>query len=218
MTTATIDVPVARSASSWAPLLAPLSGLALVGGFLMMLFSPAGGDTGETPAEVVAYASSNEGWLLATGLFGLASVALCAGFVSGLHARVRRIATAGEATLLLVGGVIFTVGLALALTIWSAPLLDMPDDSALALGQAEAYLAMDDIGWFTFAMAGIGAALMAIPASLAVRRAGAPGWLCWTGVVLGVASLGTVGFFGLFAWLAWIAGAAIVMIVASSRG
>ena len=74
---------------------------------------------------------------------------------------------------------------------------------------------MDDIGWFTFAMAGIGAALMAIPASLAVRRAGAPGWLCWTGVVLGVASLGTVGFFGLFAWLAWIAGAAIVMIARS---
>jgi hypothetical protein len=218
MTTATIDVPVARSASSWARLLAPLSGLALVGGFLMMLFSPAGGDTGETPAEVVAYASSNDGWLLATGLFAIASVALCAGFVTGLHTRLRGIATAGEATLLLVGGVIFTVGLALALTIWSAPLLDMPDDSALALGQAEAYLAMDDIGWFTFAMAGIGAALMAIPASLAVRRAGVPGWLCWTGVVLGVASLGTVGFFGLFAWLAWIAGAAIVMIVAASRG
>ncbi len=218
MTTATIDLPVARSARSWAHLLAPLSGLALVGGFLAMLFSPAGGDTGETPAEVVAYASSNEGWLLAAGLFAIASVALCAGFVTGLHTRLRGIATAGEATLLLVGGVVFTVGLALALTLWHAPLLDMPGDPARALVQAETYLAMDDVGWFLFATSGIGAALMAIPASLAARRAGVAGWLCWIGVVLGVASVGTVVFFGLFAWMAWIAGAAIVMIVAASRG
>ena len=34
MTTATIDVPVARSRARGPPLLAPLSGLALVGGFL----------------------------------------------------------------------------------------------------------------------------------------------------------------------------------------
>ena len=96
----------------------------------MMLFSPAGGDTGETPAEVVAYALPRGLVARDRALRSRLDRAL-----RRLRERasrpLRRIATAGEATLLLVGGVIFTVGLALALTIWSAPLLDMPDDSAL---------------------------------------------------------------------------------------
>jgi hypothetical protein len=90
----------------------------------------------------------------------------------------------------------------------------MPSDPALALVHAESYLAIDDIGWFLFGAAGVGAAIMAVPASIAAMRAGLPKWLGWLGVVAGVASLGTVAFLGMFAWMAWIAVASIILLVA----
>ncbi len=68
---------------------------------------------------------------------------------------------------MLIGGIVFTLCFALAFTIWSAPLTDISGDTGRALAQAEAYLAVDDIGWFLLGAAGVGAALMAIPASLA---------------------------------------------------
>ena len=80
----------------------------------------------------------------------------------------------------------------------------MPDDHARALVEAEAYLSYDDAAWVTFAAAGVGAALMAVPASLAAIRGGVPKWLGWLGVLAGVVSLATVFFVGMFAWLAWI--------------
>jgi hypothetical protein len=89
----------------------------------------------------------------------------------------------------------------------------MPEERARALAQAEAYLGYDDIGWFLLGASGIGAAVMAVPASLAALRAGLPGWLGWLGVALGVLSLGTVAFLGMFAWMAWFAIASIVMLV-----
>ena len=70
-----------------------------------------------------------------------------------------------------------------------APLVDIPGDSARALAQAEAYLGYDDVGWFLLGAAGVGAALMIVPASLAAIRAGLPpgsaGSACVAGILSG---------------------------------
>jgi hypothetical protein len=214
MTTAVLDSPVVAVRRGWTRLLAPLGGLGLVGGLIGLFVSPAGDDSGETAAEVVAFAASHEGWNIAIALFGLASIALGGMFVAGLHARLRGVTTETESALVLIGGIAFTMCFALCWLIWIAPLLDMPSDSAAALAQAEAYLGYDDVGWFLLGGAGVGAAVMCVPASIAAIRAGVPAWLGWLGVVVGLASLATVAFVGIFAWLAWVAVASIVMLVA----
>ena len=129
MTTTTLDTRAAGSERSWASLLAPLGGLGIVAGLIALLLSPAGDDAGETPAEVVAYASSHEGWSAAIAIFALLSLVLGGLFVAGLHARLQGITTATESALILIGGIAFTLCFALALTIWTAPLLDIPDDA-----------------------------------------------------------------------------------------
>jgi hypothetical protein len=210
MTTTTFDAAAIGSERSRPARLAPLAGLGLVAGLIALFASPGGGEAGETPREVVAYAASHERWILAMAFFGLAVIPLGGVFVAALHARLRGIATATESTLVLIGGIAFTLSFSLALTIWSAPLTDIA--GARELAAADVYLAIDDIGWFLFGASGVGAAMMAMPASLAALRARAvPAWLGWVGVVLGVASLATIAFFGVFAWLAWIAGASILM-------
>ena len=198
----------------WTRLVGPLGGLGLVAGLVGIFVTPAGDDTGETPREVVAYAASHEGWTVAIALFGLLSIALGAAFVAGLHARLRSVATATESALVLIGGLAFTLCFMLCWTLWTAPLVDSPEDPVRALAQAEAYLGYDDVGWFLLGAAGIAAAVMAVPASIAAIRAGLPAWLGWLGVAAGIASLATVAFFGMFAWTAWIAVASIVMLVA----
>jgi hypothetical protein len=216
MTSTTLDVglPVARH--GWARLLAPLGGLGLVAGMIGIFVSPASDDTGETPAEVVAYAQTHEAWTIAIALFGLASIALGGAFVAGLHGRLQGIATATESALVLIGGTLFTLCFALCWLMWTAPLTDTPEDRAVALTQAQAYLAVDDVGWFVLAAAGVGAAVLAVAASLAAMRGGLPGWLGWLGILAGIASLATVAFFGMYAWMAWIAVASIVMLVTRS--
>ena len=215
MTTATAQmVRPAIPRRIWTKLLAPLGGLGIVAGLLALFVTPAGEDTGETPAEVAAYATSHEGWTIAVALFALVSIPLGGAFVAGLHSRLRRLATATESTLVLIGGVVFILSFALAWTIWTAPLVDMPQDPTRAIAQAEAYLGINDIAWFLLGAAGIGAAMMAVPASLAALRGGLPGWLGWLGVAAGIGSLATVSFFGIFAWMAWIAAASIVLLVA----
>ena len=198
----------------WTRLLAPLGGIGLVAGLVGIFVSPAGDDTGETPREVVAYAASHEGWTIAIALFGLASIALGGAFVAGLHARLRSVATATESALVLVGGTAFTLCFTFCWTLWTAPLADSPEDPARALAQAEAYLGYDDVGWFLLGAAGVAAAVMAVPASVAAIRAGLPAGLGWLGVAAGIASLATIAVFGIFAWMAWIAAASIVMLLA----
>jgi hypothetical protein len=218
MTTTALDLPrTTVRPRGWARFLPPLGGLGLVAGMIGLIVSPAGDDSGETPTEILAYAASHESWTLAILLFALASIALSGAFVAGLHARLVGIATPTESALVLIGGTVFALCFALCWIIWGAPLDDMPVDAARARAQAEAYLGYDDIGWFLLAAAGMGAALMAIPASLAAMRAGVPRLLGWLGVAAGVGSLATVAFFGLFAWMAWIAGASIVLLVAAAR-
>ena len=141
MTTATAQmVRPAISGQRWTKLLAPLGGLALIGGLIALFATPAGEDTGETPAEVVAYAASHESWTIVTLLFGIASIALSGAFVAGVYSRLQRLATSTEAALVLIGGIMFTLCFALCWVVWGAPLADMPDESARALAHAEAYL------------------------------------------------------------------------------
>ena len=168
MTTTTLDTAAIGSERSRPARLAPLAGLGLIGGLIALFVSPGGGEAGETPREVVAYAASHESWILAMAFFGLAVIPLGGVFVAALHARLRGIATATESTLVLIGGIAFTLSFSLALTIWSAPLTDIAGARELAV--ADAYLAIDDIGWFLFGASGVGVAMMAIPASLAALR------------------------------------------------
>jgi hypothetical protein len=215
MTTSTLDLRHAElRRPAWGRYLPGIGGLALVAGLIGMFLSPAGDDTGETPAEVVAYAQSHESWTVAIALFALASIVFGGAFVAGLYDRLHPVATRMESVLILIGGTLFTLCFALSWTIWTAPLADTSNSAASELVQAEAYLSYDDIGWFVFGMAGVAAAVMAVPASLAAIRAGLPAWLGWLGVVAGVASLGTVAFLGMFAWMAWITVASVVMLVA----
>ena len=89
-----------------------------------------------------------------------------------------------------------------------------PSNAAAELAQTQAYLSYDDVGWFVFGIAGVGVALMAVPASLAAMRSGLPAWIGWLSILAGVTSTAAVAFFGLFAWMAWIGGASIVLLVA----
>ena len=64
--TTTLDTHIAAvrrtegSRTIFGRLLAPIGGLGLVAGLIALMVSPASDDTGETPAEVVAYAASHE--------------------------------------------------------------------------------------------------------------------------------------------------------------
>ena len=86
MTTTTLDSAAIGSERSRPPLLAPLAGLAFVGGLITLFVTPGGEDTGETPREVVAYAASHEGWILAMAFFALATIPLGGIFVAALLA------------------------------------------------------------------------------------------------------------------------------------
>jgi len=216
MTTTTLDTGLVRSRINWARLLGPLGGFGLIAGMIAIFMSPAADDTGETPAEVVAYAQSHEAWTVAIALFALGSIALGGAFVAGLYGRLQGIATATESALVLIGGTLFTICFALCWLMWTAPLADTSNDRATALAEAQAYLSYDDVGWFVLGAAGVAAGVFIVAASVAAMRGGLPRWLGGLGVLAGIASLGTIAFLGMFAWLAWIAVASIVMLVTRS--
>jgi hypothetical protein len=113
----------------------------------------------------------------------------------------------------LAGGTAFALLFFLAVTIWSAPLIDFPGDGD-ATAEANAYLTIDDVGWFSLGGAGVAFALMAVAASIAALRARAvPTWLGWVSLIVGVAAAATIAFFGIFAWLAWILGVSLLLLV-----
>ena len=172
MTTAVLETGVTTARRSWSGLLAPFGGLGLVAGLITIFLSPAGDETGDTPAEVVAWATTHRTWNVALLLFAVASIGLGGMFVAGLHARLRAVATDTESALVLIGGTAFTLCFAFCWISWLGPLDGIAADEQLALAQASAYLAYDDVGWFFLGSAGVGAALMAVPASLAAMRAG----------------------------------------------
>ena len=199
---------------AWTKLLPPLAGIGLVAGLFVSFNSPLVEDTGDTPAEVVANVTDHKAWTVVVLVYALASVGLAGGFVAGLYTRLRTVATELESTLVLIGGIGFAICFPLALIFFQAPLADMPGDHARALAEAEAYLTFDDAAWVTLAAAGVGAALMAVPASLAAIRSGVPKWLGWLGILAGIVSLATFIVIGMIAWALWILVASIVLLVA----
>ena len=194
MTSTTLDVPRAEiTTKGWARVIAALGGLGLVAGLIMLMVSPASDDTGQTPAEVVAYASSHEGWNVAILLFGLASIAL-----GGLRRRVSMLGCASSPPRPSRRSCSSAASRSRCASRSAGPSgwprsSTCPSEPARALAQAEAYLGYDDVGWFLLGASGVAAALMIVPASIAAMRAGLPKWLGWLGVVAGVASLATVG-------------------------
>ncbi len=216
MTTTTLDITRAGiDSKGWTRLLPSLGGLALVGGLIGIMLSPASDDTGETAAEVVAYSRSHETWTIAILLFGLASLAFGGAFVAGLHARLQGIATATESALVLIGGILFTLCFSLCWIMWTAPLADTPSDDT---GRARAGAGVPRR---TTTSAGSSSAPAVSPPrswpcprrslrSAAGCRPGSGG----SASSLGLASVATVAFFGMFAWMTWIAAASIVLLAA----
>jgi hypothetical protein len=218
MAIATAVSDSAPAARSWLERWSPIAGIVFVASGVALAFTPAGDGAGESPAEVVAFADDNQGWLELSLLFALLSLLLLGWFVSGLFTFVRELGHRIEAVLVVVGGLLLTLLFFMAITIWSATLVDLGEDETTKLDHASTYLAIDDVGWVALGGAGVGAGLMAIAASLAALRAAAvPAWAAWLGVALGIASLATIAFFGLFAWLAWIVLASIVLLRAERR-
>ncbi len=198
----------------WSERWSPLGGLAFAIGIIALFIFAL--DFGETPEEVIATAEDKEGELIASFVFALVSIPLLLWFVSGLHARVRRLQSQTAPALVLAGGTAFALFFFLAFTIWSAPLLDFPGQ-ADATAAANAYLLIDDIGWTILGGGGVAFALMALAASIAALKSRAvPTWLGWLSAIVGLAAAATIAFVGIFAWIAWILVASILLLVRRS--
>lgn len=204
---------------TWLERWSPVGGLLFVALLLFTFLSPAGDGPGDTPQEVIEYATENSGWVDWTLIAGLLSLILLTWFVGGLHAHLRRLDPGSSGAVALVGGTVFTVLEFLTMVIWAAPLVELDDETgARQTSLAETYLGIEDIGWVVLGGAGIGAGLMIVAASLAALRAGwVGGWLGWVGVALGVIALATIAFVGIFAWLLWIVLASVAMLVRTFR-
>lgn len=215
----TLEDPARVPTPSWLERWSPLGGLLFVALTLFSFLSPSGDGPGDTAEEVVSYANEKSGWNDLALIFALISLILLGWFVSGLYARLRRVEVGGWSVMALVGGVAFTVLFFTAITIWTAPLTELDNETAsLQTAQAETYLAIDDVGWVLLGGAGIGAGLMIIAASLvALRARSVPAWAGWIGVALGVISLATIAFVGIFAWLAWLLIASVGMLIPSVK-
>jgi hypothetical protein len=211
-----VSVPETAAAPpqrSWLERLAPLGpivfALWLLIGFL------ASGETGDTTAEVIAYANDHEGEMIALLLLGLATPILIGIFVAALAAKMRTLPDPMPRALTLIGGTGFIVFFAITALFWTGPLLDTGD---LTEGSAQAYLLYDDFGWFSLAVSGVCAGLMIIGVSLAaLRLRWGPSWLAWVGIVLGLASFATIAFIGMFAWIAWFLVAGVLLLWRGDR-
>jgi hypothetical protein len=215
----TLEDPARVPGLSWLERWSPLGGLLFVAVTLFSFLSPSGDGPGDTAEEVVTYANEKSGWNDLALISALISLILLGWFVSGLYARLRRVEAGGWSVMALVGGVAFSVLFFTAITIWTAPLTELDNETAsLQTAQAETYLAIDDVGWVLLGGSGIGAGLMIIAASLvALRARSVPAWAGWIGVALGVISLATIAFVGIFAWLAWLLIASVGMLIPSVR-
>jgi hypothetical protein len=98
------------------------------------------------------------------------------------------------------------------------PLSELPSQhESVQLENAATVLLLEDLSWFLLALAGAGAGLMILAASVGARGAGLlRGWAFWASVVLGIVAFATIAFVGAFAWLVWI-GLASVALLARSR-
>ena len=208
-----MSTPAPRAQLGWLERFAPL-GAIVFGVWLAIAFlmSP---DNGETSESVLRSARDHEGENIVAQILALAAPILIGWFLAGLLARMRPLADSLARTLTLVGGTLFVAFFSVAITLWTAPLLD---HDSLSATQAEAYLAFDDVGWVLLGTAGVAAGVMIIGASLAALRLGwGPRWLGIVSLLLGVASFATIAFVGMFAWIAWLIVAGVLLLVWGDR-
>ena len=202
----------ARGRSGWLHTLGAAGAILLPLALLFSFFTSQ--DTGDTAAELIAYADDNpvEVWTLQ--LIALTAPVLIGAFVASLWTRLRG-AHEGHRALVLVGGTLFVAFLSVGLTLWAAPLIASDD---LNEAGAEAYLAFDDAGWVLLGLAGISVALLIVGVSLAaIERGWLPKWAGWVSLLLGVASLATIVAVGIFAWALWLLAAGILLLVRGDR-
>jgi len=158
-------------------------------------------DSGDTGAELIAYAEDHatEVWLLQ--IVALVAPLLIGLFVASLWVRLRAAHETFRA-LTAIGGTLFIAFLSVGLTLWAAPLLSSDE---LTTAGAEAYLAYDDAGWVLLGLGGISIATMIIGVSFAALDLGLlPKWAAWVSLALGVVSLATIAAVGIFAWSIWL--------------
>jgi hypothetical protein len=171
-------------------------------------------DTGDTCAELIAYAKDNpmDVWILQ--IIALAAPFLIGAFVASLRVRLRAANEAYQA-LTVIGGTLFIAFLGVGLTLWAAPLLSSDE---LTTAGAEAYLAFDDAGWVLLGMGGISIGAMIIGVSLAALDLGLiPKWAGWVSLLLGVVSLATIAAVGIFAWAVWLLAAGVYVLLGRDR-
>jgi hypothetical protein len=208
-----LSTPPPRARLGWFERFAPLG--AIVFGIWVAIGFFMAPNNGETSESVLRAAHDHEAENLVSQLAALAAPILIGWFLAGLVARMRPLADSLPRTLTLVGGTLFVGFFTIAITLWTAPLLDA---DSLNETQAQAYLAFDDVGWVLLGAAGVAAGVMIIGASLAALRLGwGPRWVGIVSLLLGIASFATVAFVGLFAWIAWLILAGLLLLVWGER-
>lgn len=171
-------------------------------------------DSGDTAAELIAYAKDNASEIWVLQVIALAAPLLIGLFVASLWVRLRAANEAYRA-LVGIGGTLFVAFLSVGLTLWAAPLLASDE---LTTAGAEAYLAYDDAGWVLLGLGGISAAVMIVGASLAALELGLlPAWAGWLSFALGVVSLASIAAIGIFAWTIWLLAAGVFLLLRGER-
>ena len=172
------------------------------------------GDTGDTGAEVIAYANDNQAEAWTLQIIALVTPVLIGLLVASLWARLRAASEAFRA-LTLIGGTLFIAFFSTGMTLWAIPLLS-PDE--LTEAGADAYLTFDDMGWVLLALSGISIGLMIIGVSLAaLEQRWLPAWAGWLSLALGVVSFATMAAIGIFAWVIWLFAAGIFLLLRGER-
>lgn len=171
-------------------------------------------DSGDTPAELIAYAEDSSADLWFMQIVALLVPLLIGLFVASLWVRLRPANEAYRA-LTVIGGTLFIAFLSTGLTLWAAPLLSSDE---LTNAGAEAYLTFDDAGWVLLGLAGVSVGMMIIGVSLAALEHGwVPKWAGWVSLALGVVSLATFVAVGFFAWAIWLIAAGCFLLFGRDR-
>lgn len=171
-------------------------------------------DSGDTAAEVIAYAEDSSADLWVMQIVALLVPALIGVFVVSLWVRLRPANEAYRA-MTAIGGTLFIAFLSTGLTLWATPLLSSDE---LTEAGADAYLAFDDVGWVLLGLAGISMGVMITGVSLAALEHGwLPKWAGWLSLALGVVSLATIVAIGFFAWAIWLIAAGCFLLFERNR-
>jgi hypothetical protein len=201
---------------------AALGGILYVVLFIVGLIVAESGqpDGDAAPAKVIAYYSESSnrdqialGWLLMlVGFVGLLF------FVGVLAQVVRRLASEGFlARTVVVGGAIYAGAGVIGFSL-SVALKTMSDDTYRHQVFPELVHAANDAAYVIHSGGGAGAAAMFIAASVAALRARVlPGWVCWLGVVAGIAAIFSVFFIPWIVIAVWIVAVSAMLFVSAGR-